>query len=421
MKRRPVTSVGWWLMLICVLFLAGMGAYQYVAYVPPALYINRLTLALNAREDFLAAVQLLPADSDRSFEGPRPAGLPATSASHLDTPTLVALVQSGQPALVRLRQGLKREFQAVPTYSGLPDPEFAGYRRFARFLTSANDLAVREGRSDDALRLGLETIQMGTMIPRDGRLIDSLVGNAIGSVGLSSIERALPAASPEALTQAAHELYALDRTAPTYLAALQTERHYGYAVLTEELRQQPPESALRSLGAIARASGELPNWSQFQYSFAMLTTPRREILGEYQRSLDAEIERARKPYQNRSSLPPRPENPVTAGVVPVSDELGLYYATRAVALRRIMVVRLAVRAYTLKEGKTPRNLATLVPRYLPTVPEDPYAATSLSYRVPNGEPLVYSQGPDGDDDGGKDLGSRLTPEGDGDLASMHRR
>jgi hypothetical protein len=76
---------------------------------------------------------------------------------------------------------------------------------------------------------------------------------------------------------------------------------------------------------------------------------------------------------------------------------------RRMTEQRVLVLELAIRAYQLDMGRLPRVLTDLVPKFLPVVPNDPYAAGPMKYIVANGEYSVYSVGPDRIDDGGKPI------------------
>ncbi len=62
---------------------------------------------------------------------------------------------------------------------------------------------------------------------------------------------------------------------------------------------------------------------------------------------------------------------------------------------------LALELYHRDHKKWPVSLAELSPQYLPRVPVDPITGKPLHYKVVNGQPLVYSVGVDGVDDGGR--------------------
>ena len=76
---------------------------------------------------------------------------------------------------------------------------------------------------------------------------------------------------------------------------------------------------------------------------------------------------------------------------------------RALALRRMAAMALAIRLYQLDHGQRPESLSDLVPRYLEALPPDPFAADgrTLGYQPNAVRPILFSVGEDGRDDGGK--------------------
>jgi hypothetical protein len=59
----------------------------------------------------------------------------------------------------------------------------------------------------------------------------------------------------------------------------------------------------------------------------------------------------------------------------------------------------ARRLYALEQGTSPARLEALAPDYLAELPADRFAEDGASYRLNGG--VIYSIGPDGDDDGGR--------------------
>gem|GEM_PF-4454277 len=81
-------------------------------------------------------------------------------------------------------------------------------------------------------------------------------------------------------------------------------------------------------------------------------------------------------------------------------------------IRRLLIVELALRAFLLEHHAPPRELNDLVPEYLPRLPDDPYGHAPLRYRNEANGAIVYSIGPDLDDDWGRSLGrTEFVPAG----------
>jgi hypothetical protein len=134
--------------------------------------------------------------------------------------------------------------------------------------------------------------------------------------------------------------------------------------------------------------------------------------------MDAVIASSRRPYYAQPAPPPTPSDLLSRLLLSLDfDKVRFKWALRD-AQWRITELRLAVRAYEQQHGAPPSSLEALVPAYLPAVPPDPFAPKPLVYRQTSTGPLVYSRGPDGKDDGGKDLGSRVYPDSRGDIVSM---
>jgi hypothetical protein len=70
------------------------------------------------------------------------------------------------------------------------------------------------------------------------------------------------------------------------------------------------------------------------------------------------------------------------------------------ALQRVTMTALALRLYRKENGRYPENLQQLVPKYLPSVPIDPYDGKPLRYRKLQKGFKVWSVGGNCKDDGG---------------------
>jgi hypothetical protein len=64
-------------------------------------------------------------------------------------------------------------------------------------------------------------------------------------------------------------------------------------------------------------------------------------------------------------------------------------------------VLIAAHRYKLRHGRFPADLASIDADLLAGDPIDPYTGEPMGYRLIEGEPRIYSVGPDRDDDGGQ--------------------
>jgi hypothetical protein len=73
---------------------------------------------------------------------------------------------------------------------------------------------------------------------------------------------------------------------------------------------------------------------------------------------------------------------------------------------RLACAALAVEQFRLANGHVPDSLNELCPRFLPSVPADPYDGAPLRYRRLAKGYVVYSVDVDGHDDGGRERPER---------------
>ncbi len=66
-----------------------------------------------------------------------------------------------------------------------------------------------------------------------------------------------------------------------------------------------------------------------------------------------------------------------------------------------LLIGLALELYHRQHGKWPQSLADLAPQYLPKLPVDSITGNPLHYKIVDDRPVVYSEGPDRDDDDGR--------------------
>jgi len=86
----------------------------------------------------------------------------------------------------------------------------------------------------------------------------------------------------------------------------------------------------------------------------------------------------------------------------------------SLASLRCAITGIAVERYRLENGQRPHALAELVPQHIEEVPTDPFSGEALRYKQTENGYIVYSVGPDREDDGGREPeeGTSLLKDGD---------
>ena len=83
-------------------------------------------------------------------------------------------------------------------------------------------------------------------------------------------------------------------------------------------------------------------------------------------------------------------------------DISFWYLARS----RAMQTAFAIERFRLVENRLPSSLDILVPTYLNAIPDDPFNASPLKYRVRQSGYVVYSVGEDQTDEGGTERGTQ---------------
>jgi hypothetical protein len=326
-----------------------------------------------------------------------------------------ALLSAHREALQRLRQGLTRESRVPfdPSYRGLV--ELNQFRALNRMLIAEGDLAAERGRYDAAVDSYLDALRFGTEMPRGGFLVYSYRGLAFQQNALAALDRVLVRLDEPARSRLMSRLAALDRRCVRAPEAVDRQTEVGTAMLREILQYPDPlqEVTLRMGGA-----STTPPATRWRESWELRLTARSGILQSY-RDYMAQVSHAlEQPYYQRP-MPPAPRDPISRKWLEGSEQ---YTQSTAWESRdfnwRVVTTRLAIEQYRSRRGTLPASLKDLVPGYLPKQPQDPFAPHPLVYQCQGSGYRLYSRGPDGDDDGGRNFPGFPEAGKDGDLVAL---
>jgi hypothetical protein len=399
-------------LVLSVLLAGGIAAYWSYANQLPTLPPPLVTLpSPNARDECLAAVALLPPNLRNFF----------VDFQEGKETGLKEFVTASQPALSKVRASFKHVYLTPPVTSySAAFPELAQYRDLARLFAAEGRLAEQEGRLDDAVRSYLDCYRFGGEIQRGGPLIHGLVGIAVEAIALAPLDELSSRLDEHTAASTARELALLQAKAPTAADALASEARYGEISTLEMMKQAG--GSYQSILQTANGGAQPMDWDSLQFGVRYAFTPKKEILANYRRMMAQYVAKARKPYGQRGPDPPRPTDPINQLLLPAFSQ-SMFAWDRSFANARLIEGKLAARAYSLRHGRMPARMEDVSPEIVPSVPIDWYGGKPLRIGPleGNGPSVVYSLGPDMDDDKGRALGQQVQQNSDGDLVEVHRR
>ncbi len=171
-----------------------------------------------------------------------------------------------------------------------------------------------------------------------------------------------------------------------------------------------------------RASFTQPNWRDDFRTLHHLPkdTPiadgEKDVLLPYAAAMDQCIAEAEKPYALRHDLPPPPGQVAASLLTSLRLKKSGNNIARHQAMERLLLLACALRAYWQEHRSYPDTLQALVLYYLPTIPDDPYAAAGgFHYQRMGDAYVLYSVGPDGKDDGGMPIPGVIDAASTGDI------
>ena len=298
-----------------------------------------------------------------------------------------------------------------------PDRSFFADLRSTRDLSrlahakaiESNALWMR-GDANGALQSGLDTVQMGHDVRRGSDISLGMNGISISRIGRAKSHDTVDLITASQAASGARRVEKLLQTRWNLVQMLTEEK---YALQSRVLNYFETDN-WRSNDIFEQESLTLAQRAQIQ------TISKERILHDIGVKHDFLIAIARLPYaQSSSKLPPAfPDNPF-ATVFNTDGDRVRFSDARDLAGDQSLMLRLALRAYRLKNGAYPNLLNALVPDTLNAIPADPFGnGESWRYKSSGKTYLLWSIGPDGKDNGGQPIKSTQAPPAPGARAQL---
>jgi hypothetical protein len=278
-------------------------------------------------------------------------------------------------------------------------------------LTFDAYLRALDGDGDGALRSCRASLNTGRALGDEPAPISQFIRASGSRRAARAAERvlALGEASPKALEEMQRAL-AGEAEEPLQLTTARAQRVFFYHSL-----------AAMSSGKVSRANFGLRTSVLGQRGDDFIDGTRaRACQAAYLHYHNELVEIARLPVEKQQdrlkALTPPPQRlPMLLDALArdSEDPSAVRAFHRAKAELRCAAAALAAERYRLAKGRWPERLEDLVPDYLPAVPADPFDGRPLRLRRTDDGLMVYSIGPDGEDNGGNlDRKNERTPGSD---------
>ena len=310
-----------------------------------------------------------------------------------------SLLQQNAAALNLLRRGFGYRFQAPPQRSWLTLSPYPPYRQMTSLLVLEGQVKFKRGDWNGAANSYLDAIRFGSDIARGGGATSRRISTMCESMGQRPLWNTINHLNAAQARAAARRLEQISARRAPLSASLTEEKWVGQASLMEIFRGPDWRHHLVSIYGIDNQTGEAAAaaWTR------SWLTGKRALMSRYSKIIDASIAAARKPYAPIRSVPPAPQADLMANLTGSFRDLR-FSAARIETGSTLLAVALALRAYRLERGAYPAKITELKPRWLKTIPLDPFAANiPLRYKRSGRQYSLYSVGPDGKDNGGKPI------------------
>ena len=300
--------------------------------------------------------------------------------------------------------------------AGVLLPHLSHLRNAVHLLALKAWIQADAGDTGPALQTLIKALRISNFLRREPILVSQLVRVAANGKALNVLEdilaRHAPAAFPSAdLTALLAQLEAqTDPGRQAFVRALDGERVlFGNWAFSRLIVGKMKADELRSLGMrteLSLYSSLLARpWvkTDFRYYLLTMLEHRRRLL---------------RPYPDVAALDPLSESVpdfyiLTRILLPALDRIHQHATTNRA---HIELARLALLLTDYAKQNNDRYPASLKTLQLPVdSSRDPFTATPLRYRIQDGGYILYSRGPDLDDDDGEAPASRRELTRDGDL------
>ncbi len=404
-----------------VLVLSAGSAYLLARNTPTKIVMPepRKAPAPNAFDFYVSASKLLNDNLEtRKSTNFSPTGYngPSIAKSGAFSPTIqyteaemAILIKQNSDALCELRKGF--EYKCLVPQKIVTNESsfttFASIRALGRLLVLESKVYAAHGDMVGATNSLMDSIRMSKDIQHGGNLIQALSGMASERFSRKELVGMLDRLSANDAKSLAQSMEQLANLNWPYYEVMIEEKRFGLTYLQNELKK--PDWKTRLLEESADSEDTESTKVEKKNLFKYLSLTKQGAVTRYTKYMDRQIARCKLPYPVFAKQPPIPTDILSEDLAPTYEGIQIRF-TNNETQTALLTTMLALHAYKLERGRCPGKLSELVPAYLASIPSDPFSRNGpLLYKLDGNNYVLYSIGPDAQDDGGKAI---LNPVGD---------
>jgi hypothetical protein len=308
-----------------------------------------------------------------------------------------------RPILQEVRATFQMGWWTRPELSNNAPPiKSSEFRSCAWAFATESVVSRSQGDYVAAMQRSLDAMELGCKLARGAWLYPRIVAKTCHAIGFAQAEQTALLLSGGQIPAVLTRVRRVRDSWPPLRTTLDIERIQTMANYSDYFRTgdvRPPCELEDGLGPALR----------------LLIQPRRAVLATVDHYLSDEQRELVKPVRER--VPVRmPEDAWSRTILLYHDVISDPWRTEKLGTQfALLEVALAVRMYYLEHGRFPTRLSDISKKWLPAIPVDLWDQP-ITYRLKSGQPVIYSLGPDGKDDGGQPTDPiDLTPSSRGDL------
>jgi hypothetical protein len=348
----------------------------------------------------------------RLVPGPEASRRRAGSARHAFASPQEAkkIVRDNREALRRLRKALAGEYWAAPFRDAFSRSlDYSDIRLLARLLVLEGRVRAAGGDWRGAADSDLDAIRLGLQVQRGETLLGRIVGEGCEGLGQNALRPAIEHLDGPSAIRTASRLQQLLLERPSFADAMKEEKRFYLLSTLQDLKRRDawgkPVRSAEGEGLAPETPGEKALEEKIRRD------GKQKALDDIAAYMDRIIAETSRPFSRRSSQSYDPPAPFDSASTTLFEQAWTSALARQ-ARTALLAALSGLHAYRMRHSSYPAKLQELVPRYLRSVPEDPFAdRRPLLYRKSGASFLLYSVGPDGRDNGGTPIDNALSTPG----------